>query len=54
MLSKYSSSIGNNYRIKVGNINKLISNLGNKKNYVIHYRNLQLYISLGMKKFKKI
>ena len=54
MLSIYSSSIGNNYRIKVGNINKLISNLGNKKNYVIHYRNLQLYISLGMKKFKKI
>ena len=28
---------------------KLISNLGNETNYVIHYRNLQLYLSLGMK-----
>ena len=49
MLSKYSSNIANNYGIKVGEVNKLIPNLGNKKNYVIHYRNLQLYISLGMK-----
>ena len=28
---------------------KLIPNLGNKTNYVLHYRNLQLYLSLGMK-----
>ena len=49
MLSKYSSSIANNYGIKVREVNKLIPNLGNKKNYVIHYRNLQLYISLEMK-----
>ena len=49
MLSKYSSSIANNYRIKVREVNKLIPNLGNKQNYVIHYRNLQLYASLGMK-----
>ena len=48
MLSKYSSSIANNYGIKVGEVNKLIPNLGNEKNYVVHYRNLQLYISLGM------
>ena len=47
MLSKYSSDIVNKYGIKVGEVNKLIPNLGN--NYVIHYRNLQLYISLGMK-----
>ena len=49
MLSKYSSNIANEYGIKVGEVNKLIPNLGNKKNYAIHYRNLQLYISLGMK-----
>ena len=49
MLSKYSSSIANNYGIKVGEVNKLIPNIGNKKNYAIHYRNLQLYLSLGMK-----
>ena len=28
---------------------KLIPNLGDKTNCVIHYRNLQLYLSLGMK-----
>ena len=28
---------------------KLIPNLGNKANNVLHYRNLQLYFSLGMK-----
>ena len=30
-------------------LKKLISNLGNKTSYVVHYRNLQLYLSLGMK-----
>ena len=28
---------------------KLVPNLGNKTNYVLHYRNLQLYLPLGMK-----
>ena len=28
---------------------KIIPNFGNKTNYVVHYRNLQLYLSLGMK-----
>ena len=37
------------YEIKVGDVKKLIPNLGNKTNYVVHYRNLQLYLSLGMK-----
>ena len=30
-------------------VKKLISNLGNKTYYVVHYRNLQLYLSLGIK-----
>ena len=56
MLSKYCSDIANKHGIRVGEVNKLIPNLGNKKNYVIHHRNLQLYISLGMEmtKFHRI
>ena len=27
----------------------LIPNLGNKTNHIVHYRNLQLYLFLGMK-----
>ena len=34
---------------KIGDIKKLIPNLGNKTKYVVHYKNLQLYLSLGMK-----
>ena len=36
-------------RVKIGNVNKLISNLNNKTNYVAHYENLKLYESLGLK-----
>ena len=36
-------------RIKIGNVEKLISNLNNKTNYVVHYENLKLYESLGVK-----
>ena len=35
--------------IKIGNIKKLIPNIGSKTNYVVHYRKLQLYLSLEMK-----
>ena len=49
MLSNYCKKIANKYEIKVGDVKKLIPNLGNKTNYVVHYRNLQLYLSLGMK-----
>ena len=49
MLSDYCKKIADEYGIKVGDVMKLIPNLGNKTNYVLHYRNLQLYLSLGMK-----
>ena len=49
MLSNYCKKIADKYEIKVGDVKKLIPNLGNKTNYVVHYRNLQLYLSLGMK-----
>ena len=49
MLSKYCKKIGDKYETKDGDVEKLLQNLGNKTNYVVHYRNLQLYLSLGMK-----
>ena len=48
MLSNYCSNIANEYGIKIG-VNKLVPNLGNKSKYVVHYKNLQLHLSLGMK-----
>ena len=48
-LSKYCSDIANEYGIKIGGVNKLVPNLGNQSKYVIHYKNLQFYVSLGMK-----
>ena len=52
MLSKYCKSIDDKYEIQVGDIKKLIPNLGNKTKYVLHHKNLQLYIFLGMKLIK--
>ena len=49
MLSSYCSNIANKYGINIGEVNKLVPNLGNKSKNVVHYRNLQLYLSLGMK-----
>ena len=46
MLSNYCKEIADKYEIKVVDVKKLIPNLGNKTNYVVHYRNLQLYFSL--------
>ena len=41
--------IADKYDIKVGGVKKLIPNLGNKTKYVLYYKNLQIYLSLGMK-----
>ena len=49
ILSKYCFNIANKYGIKIGGVNKLVPNLRSKTKYVVHYRNLQLYLSLGMK-----
>ena len=48
-MSKYCSKIAKKYGIKIGGVNKLVPNLGNKSKYIVHCRNLQLYLSLGMK-----
>ena len=36
MLSKYCKKLGDKYEIKVGDVENLIPNLGNKTNYVVH------------------
>ena len=49
MVSKYCKEIAGEYKIKVGDVKKLIPNIGNITKYVLHYRNLQSYLSLRMK-----
>ena len=49
MLSKYCKEIADKYEIKVGDVKKLIPNLGSKTNYIVCYRSFQLYLSLGMR-----
>ena len=41
--------IADEYEIKVGDVKKLVPNLVNKTNYVLYYKNLQLYLPFGMK-----
>ena len=52
MLSKYCKEIADKFKIKVGDVKKLIPNLSNKTKYVFHYRNLQLNLSLRMNLMK--
>ena len=53
MLSGYCKKIAEKYNISVGLVSKLIPMLRDKKEYVLHYRNLQLYLDLGLK-IKKV
>ena len=49
MLSEYSKQIAEKYGISTGLVHKLIPTLGKKEKYVLHYRNLQLYLDLGLR-----
>ena len=55
MLSKYCKNIADKYEIKVDDVKKIIPNLSDKTNYVVHYRNLQFYfLSLGKKMTRRL
>ena len=49
MLSGYCKKIAEKYKISIGLVSKLIPTLKDKKEYVLHYRNLQLYLDLALK-----
>ena len=49
MLSNYCSNIPDKHNKKIVGVNKLVPNLGYKSKYVLHYRNLRLYVLLGLK-----
>ena len=46
MLSDYCEKIADEYGIKDGGLKKLVPDLGNKTKYIVHYKNLSLYLSL--------
>jgi hypothetical protein len=49
MLSWYCNEIKDKFNLTVGNVQKLVTTLSGKKNYVGHYKNLILYEKLGLK-----
>ena len=49
MLSEYQLKIADLYNIPIGNFKKLVPNFFDKEKYVLHYENLQLYLTLVLK-----
>ena len=52
MFYSYCKGIADQYGLKVGGVKKLFPNLGDKVKYVVHYKNLEYYLSLGIKLVK--
>ena len=52
MLSGYCKKTAEKYKISIGLVTKLIPTLRDKKEYMLHYRNLQLYLDLSLKIMK--
>jgi hypothetical protein len=48
MLSPYCQQLLEDLNLGSVAVPKLVPNLNDKTNYVVHYRNLKLYLALGM------
>ena len=49
MLLDYQLKIAVECNISIGNVKKLVSNFFYKEKHVLHYKNFQLYLRLGLK-----
>ena len=49
MLSPYCEELRSQFNLSIGQVSKLIPTLSSKKNCVVHKRNLQLYLALGLR-----
>jgi hypothetical protein len=49
MLSPYAQSLKKEMRMSNAKVERLVPNLLNKTNYVVHYQNLQYYVKKGLK-----
>ncbi|KAK3730598.1 hypothetical protein QZH41_006676 [Actinostola sp. cb2023] len=49
MLSPYCQQLNEELDLGGAPVSKLVPNLGNKTHYILHHRNLKLYLNLGMK-----
>ena len=48
-LSPFQKQLKDKLKISNDQVEKLITDLSDKNNYTLHYKNLQLYLQLGMK-----
>jgi len=53
LVSDYAKNIKEEHSVSSGKVSKLVTTLYDKEKYILHYRNLHLYLSLGLR-LKKI
>ena len=53
-MSDYQLKIADDFNISIGYDRKLVPDFFNKEKYMHHYKNLQLYLRLGLKTKKYI
>ena len=48
-MSEYKLNIADLYNVPTGNVKKLVPKFFDKEKYLLHYKNLQFYLRLGLK-----